>query len=203
MQWDEQACLGQVSIKFKAKFIMKHFQVLRGADHPICVRVLQSVWPKLHRGRPLPLFCRSREQRLQLHRKTLLWHPDGQVWCHPRTFKCYYFLNLSFNHSSSGQATEQQWEWRWFSWLPLYPPSQPPPSLARWDSRSVTFMKMEGFHFHIFGVNMWTCVPGWLHNLDLGDLRNISWNLLNAACSHNADLWTQVRIFSQSDRRSN
>ena len=54
-------------------------QVLCQHDHPVSGWVLQSFWPKFHRGRSLSLFCWSRQQRLQLHWKALLWNPHGQV----------------------------------------------------------------------------------------------------------------------------
>ena len=54
-------------------------QVLCRPDHSVCVRLLQSVRPKLYRGRSFPVFCRSGELCLQLHWKAFLWHSHGQV----------------------------------------------------------------------------------------------------------------------------
>ena len=67
------------SNRIESKNTMKGSQVLCRPDHPICVWVLQSFWPKFHRRRSLSLFCWSCQQRLQLHWKALLWHPYGQV----------------------------------------------------------------------------------------------------------------------------
>ena len=67
------------SFPIESKITMKSFQVLCRSNNPICVRVLQSFWPKFHCGRSLSLFCWSRQQRLQLHWKALLWNPHGQV----------------------------------------------------------------------------------------------------------------------------
>ena len=33
---------------------------------------------------------------------------------------------------------------------------------------------------------------GWLHHLDLDNLCNLPWNLLNPACRYNSDFWAQV-----------
>ena len=71
--------VSKLSFPIESKSIMKYFQVLCRPDHPISVWVLQSFWSELHRGRSLSLFCWSRQQRLQLHWKALLWNPHGQV----------------------------------------------------------------------------------------------------------------------------
>ena len=61
-------------------------QVLCRPDHSVCVRLLQSVRPKLYRGRSFPVFCRSGELCLQLHWKAFLWHSHGQVQTCSQTF---------------------------------------------------------------------------------------------------------------------
>ena len=40
---------------------------------------------------------------------------------------------------------------------------------------------------------------GWLHHLDLDNLCNLPWNLLNPACSYNTDFWAQVWTFIKNE----
>ena len=56
------------------------------------------------------------------------------------------------------------------------------------------------FFTQLLTLHIWMkiCASGWLHHLDLGDLCNFSWNLLNPACSHNTDLWAQVSHWWQN-----
>ena len=101
------------------------FQVLCRPDHSVCVRLLQSVRPKLYRGRSFPVFCRSGELCLQLHWKAFLWHSHGQVQnmlvnIHKNILKDRLkniFISRWSSHIS-GQATAQRWGWRWCSWPP-------------------------------------------------------------------------------------
>ena len=97
-------------------------QVLRRPDHSVSVRLLQSVRPKLYRGRSFPVFCWSGQLCLQLHWKAFLWHSHGQVQnmlvnIHKNILKDR-LKNIFISRWSSqisGQATAQRWGWRWCS----------------------------------------------------------------------------------------
>ena len=132
-------------------------QVLCRPDHSVCVRLLQSVRPKLYRGRSFPVFCRSGELCLQLHWKAFLWHSHGQVQnilvnIHKNILKdrSKNIFISRWSSQISGQATAQRWGWRWCSWPPWWPPSPPPRSLARWDThkcKSETSIPLETIFF--------------------------------------------------------
>ena len=116
-------------------------QVLCRPDHSVCVRLLQSVRPKLYRGRSFPVFCWSGQLCLQLHWKAFLWHSHGQVQnmlvnIHKNILmdRLKKIFISRWSSQISGQATAQRWGWRWCSWPPWWPPSPPPRSLARWDA---------------------------------------------------------------------
>ena len=167
-------------------------QVLRQHDHSVSSRVLQSFWSKFHRWRPLSLSRWRSQQHFQLLWQTLLWLLHGQARTTLQSnvpMRNKDLINLTPTFSSrtcyrTAILVEMVILTALVSTLSLTS------GLGKVSYQFIWFK-----HFLSHPISSTYLIPffaDWFCPLDLGDLWNIPGNLLNPACGHNSDFWTQV-----------